>query len=176
MPEYDNLSLKRSKHAWQSATEAQIRLRSDFGEYVTLVKNLPTYIANSGLGQTLVFLSSKGKKSSELLLKAISDWLLDEMNIYQVSNEKLIEKIQNGDIDQYRWATSETMELITWLKLHSGSIEKKDDSSSQNNQQPNDKVENQVTINSDDDIKTDNPEKKDLNSTNTEEVSEENPE
>ena len=141
MSNYRNLSLERSKYAWESADKAERELREldkKFGEYVILVKNLPARVSNSGLGQTLAFLKSKKKTKEKLLLESISGWLIDR-GIYSndINNprEDIIQKIQNGEVDQYRWATSETMELITWLKLHSSSLDDKNEETSQINEQ-----------------------------------------
>jgi len=135
MSNHRNLSLERSKYAWESAILAKNELGGSFKEYLTLVKNLPANISNSGLGQTLAFLSSKGKKKETLLLDSIEKWLTVKTGIYtndqQNPNWNIIQWIQSGDIDQYRWATSELMELITWLKLHSSSLNIKDNRISQ---------------------------------------------
>jgi len=134
MSNHRNLSLDRSKHAWNAAIKAKNELGGSFKEYVTLVKNLPANISNSGLGQTLAFLSSKGKKKEVLLLNSIEKWLTVKTGIYtndaQNPDWDIIQGIQHGDLDQYRWATSESMELITWLKLHSSSLSVKDNSTS----------------------------------------------
>ncbi len=146
MSSYRNLSLDRSKHAWDAADQAQKDLRENFSEYVTLVKNLPARISNSGLGQTLAFLKSKGKKKENLLLDCIGEWLIDKMKVYPVNAENpsrdIMQRIQNGDTDQYRWATSEMMELITWLKLHSSSLNIKNEPTHQTNARENDNREN----------------------------------
>lgn len=133
MSNHRNLSLDRSKHAWDAANKAKSKDETGeikFKEFVVLVKNLPANISNSGLGQTLAFLKSKGKAKENLLLGCIGKWLIDERKIYPTNagngNQDIIQRVQNGDIDQYRWATSEVMELITWLKLHSSSLNVKD--------------------------------------------------
>lgn len=121
-----DLSLERSKFAWKYANDAKTTLKEDYKEYkeyVTLVKNVPTSLSNNGLGQTLAFLNSKpNKKVFAILFGQIHEWLAKK--IYQSTDKKpnIIELIQTGEVDRYRWATKEAMEFITWLKLHSSSL------------------------------------------------------
>lgn len=132
-----DLSLKRSEFAWKCATKAEKKLKGSYKEYVILVKNVPTSISNNGLGQTMAFLNSKpGNKSYILLFEQLEKWLKSE--IYQTSdnaeNKSIIVLIQTGEVDRYRRAARETMEFITWLKLHSSSlnVETKSDADSKN--------------------------------------------
>lgn len=243
-----DLSLERSKFAWECATDAKNVPENNYKEYVTLVKNVPTSLSNNGLGQTLAFLNSKpNNKAYKILYGQLQEWLTekiynssllraesfrnvlelakklsDENNIlsqyiynqlaadtqellnrsitanrvqepllnalltdlnnllcesflyeeerfeevnlrketklllaqaptahkpdllnrllfedaypsevkrseiYQTPKGKLslniIMQIQDGEVDQYRWATKEIMEFVTWLKLHSSSL------------------------------------------------------
>lgn len=99
--QYRDLSLERSKFAWDSANQAKRELGVSYKEYVTLVKNIPTSLYNNGLGQTLAFLNSKANS--------------------QATNP-IFNLIQEGKVDQYRRAMRETMEFVTWLKLHSSGL------------------------------------------------------
>lgn len=120
-----DLSLERSKFAWECATTAKRMLGNNYKEYVTLVKNVPTSLSNNGLGQTLAFLNSKPNNNSyNRLFRQLQDWLEIKIYLTTVENadKNIIKRIQTGEVNQYRWATKEMMEFITWLKLHSSSL------------------------------------------------------
>lgn len=118
-----DLSLERSKFAWKCANDMKTILKGNFKEYVTLVKNVPTSLSNNGLGQTLAFLNSKPNNNAyKKLFEQLQKWLAKQIYQSADANPNIIVIIQTGEVDKYRHATKETMEFITWLKLHSSSL------------------------------------------------------
>lgn len=135
-----DLSLKRSKCAWEYAKDAKTILKGNFKEYVTLVKNVPTSLSNNGLGQTLAFLNSKPSNNAyKKLFGQLQKWLAKQIYQSAAENPNIIALIQTGGVDRYRWATKETMEFITWLKLHSSSLNIESDESEKTDSETNGK-------------------------------------
>lgn len=120
-----DLSLQRSKTTWICANNAKDELEESFSDYVNLVKKIPTILSNNGLGQTLAFLNSKPKNDTyKKLFKQIQQWLAERIYKWTaLTTPNIIALVQNGSVDRYRWATTELLQFITWLKLHSSSLD-----------------------------------------------------
>jgi CRISPR-associated protein Cmr5 len=94
-------------------------------KYGQLVKDLPTRILASGLGQAIAFRWAKGKddEHTRALLQHLGDWVLDKR-----ANDKstkpepqpqaLIQKLIADDTDAMflRRATEEAIAYLQWLK------------------------------------------------------------
>jgi CRISPR-associated protein Cmr5 len=111
------------------AADAWVRISSDVkgkkfeGEYKSLARSLPADILTNGLGQTLAFLCSKGKKDSRFkddsehatLYQHVSAWVVREM---EWGSDDLLDRLidENTGSDDYRRATVETLAYLVWLK------------------------------------------------------------
>lgn len=92
-------------------------------EYGQLVKDLPTRILASGLGQALAFRWAKGKDNEQTLalLQHLGDWVLDKRkNPASTKTEPqpqdLIRKLVDADATFLRHATEEAIAYLQWLK------------------------------------------------------------
>jgi CRISPR-associated protein Cmr5 len=90
-------------------------------EYRSNALKLPSLILTNGLGQTLAFLKSKGKrdlsKSEEKVYRDLEDWLKRPGVInWGTAQGELIERIMKINSDKYRLVTTETLAFINWLK------------------------------------------------------------
>jgi len=134
---HQTLEQKRAEYAWSCAREAQGQGQQWLKEYVGLVKKLPALITTNGLGQTLAFLAAKAKtkdgalrrdKPEGLLYLHLEGWLTrpdSPRGPYaeapagegeEAPATRLLFRITRGDSATYRWATSEALALIAWLK------------------------------------------------------------
>ena len=109
------LDQRRAAHAWEAVQEAK---RERDKEFKGQAKKLPTRIIAAGLGQALAFLHAKGY--SPLLLRVLSDWVLDkrrkpESRAERPADNALIQHILNGTSEELRLATGETLAYLQWL-------------------------------------------------------------
>lgn len=88
---------------------------SDKDEYTTQAKRAPANIQTNGLGQTLAFWRSKGKKKpTEVLYEHVAKWVCPQMGWQE--EDDLLEKLTQCSTSEYRRATVETMAFLSWLK------------------------------------------------------------
>jgi CRISPR-associated protein Cmr5 len=125
---------RRAAHAWK-AIEAIVRQyphRTENGKrladpnakkYGQLVKDLPTRILASGLGQAIAFRWAKRDQQTEVLLQHLGDWVLDKRNNDKSTKpepqpQALIRKLVADDTDAMflRRATEEAIAYLQWLK------------------------------------------------------------
>ncbi len=118
------LDQRRAKHAWRTVQQV-IGLtgkgtdgaKEKFGSEV---KKLPMRIMVSGLGPALAFLEAK--KEPQILLDALSEWVLKERGIGtergipKGRQETLLGAIVEGNSEILRRATEETLAYLQWLK------------------------------------------------------------
>jgi CRISPR-associated protein Cmr5 len=125
---------RRAEHAWKAIEEVlqkyplQTRDGKDVPDdnakvYGRLVRDLPTRILASGLGQALAFRWAKRDKQTEALLQHLGDWLLDKrQNIGSTKPvpqpQELLRKLVAKDSDAMflRLATEEAIAYLNWLK------------------------------------------------------------
>lgn len=121
MSKQRTLEQKRGTSAWAhiGAVLKEKERGNDFsGEYLSLVRKLPSYIMLTGLGQTLAFLRAKGGGGGKehLALEAhLSEWVSEQMGS---KGKRLLDWILDKErsADDYRRATRETLAYLTWLK------------------------------------------------------------
>ena len=125
---------RRAAHAWK-AIEAILRkyphrLRNGkqvphdkAKKYGHQVKDLPTRILASGLGQAIAFRWAKRDEQTEDLLRHLSDWVLDKRSNERSTKSEpepqaLIRKLVADDTDAMflRRATEEAIAYLQWLK------------------------------------------------------------
>lgn len=89
-------------------------------EYVTLAKRAPANIQTNGLGQTLAFWRSKGKRKSqdaaEVIYQNVSVWVSEQMGWTHNQDEHLLPHLTQCSTSDYRRATVEAMAFLSWLK------------------------------------------------------------
>jgi len=113
---------RRAADAWTRVSD-DVKGEKFEGEYKSLARSLPADVLTNGLGQTLAFLCSKGKKDGRLkgdsehaaLYQHISEWVLKEMD---GDSDDLLGWLIDEDTgsDDYRRATVETLAYLVWLK------------------------------------------------------------
>jgi len=127
-PLRQTLDQRRAAHAWKAIVETlgKYPLPDKRAKaYGQQVKDLPTRILASGLGQALAFRWAKKDKdgTTEELLKHLSDWVLDKrQNASSTAAvpvpQSLLRAIivDNADAMFLRRATEESIAYLQWLK------------------------------------------------------------
>ncbi|MBL8152083.1 MAG: type III-B CRISPR module-associated protein Cmr5 [Blastocatellia bacterium] len=103
---------KRAKAAWDDITS--IKDKGFDSEYSATAKNFPMMVLTNGLGQALAFLRAKNKDEHKSFYKHISCWVTQE--IFDKSDEKLLEYLLECDSHIYRRSTTEALAFAVWLK------------------------------------------------------------
>ena len=100
------------------AYECVAEVKTDPGNYSSYVKKMPAYIKTNGLGQTLGFMFSKKGKEYDHLLRQLRQYLIFcELLPREINNpEKFLESIVKMEAFDYRYATTEVLSLLNWLR------------------------------------------------------------
>lgn len=125
MGQIENIEHKRANDAWNCINNVNSKESDKFKrEYRSIVMKTPTLIITNGLGQTIAFLKSKGKgdknNPEEKLYQDIEDWL--NKRIEWTTTGGLIEKIIALPSYKFRYATSETLSYLSWLKRFADAV------------------------------------------------------
>jgi len=125
MSQIRNLEHERAREAWSCVDYVNSEEQPNFKkEYRSIVMKSPTLIITNGLGQTLAFFKSKGKndesKPEEKLYKDIEGWL--DKCIDWTAKGGLMEKIIALPNDKFRYATSETLSFLSWMKRFADAV------------------------------------------------------
>lgn len=125
MSNLENIEHERAKEAWSCVDYVNTELDGKFKkEYRSVVMKTPTMVITNGLGQTLAFLKSKGKndekKPEEKLYRDIESWL--DRRIQWTAKGELIEKVIVLPTDKFRYATSETLSFLSWMKRFADAV------------------------------------------------------
>lgn len=134
-----NLDRQRAEFAFKLAVKA--KENNIETEFRSNVKKFPMLIKNNGLCASVAFAYSKGikgdSKSWNSVYTAIGDWLENEpqsfLKIYftNKTNDTLMKLITGSEenntktlnMDEYRFATVETLALFSWLRRFVGEDE-----------------------------------------------------
>lgn len=106
----------RAEFAYRCAKEG-----IEIKEYRSYARKIPTMILTNGLGQTLAFIRSKGKKEEayKRLYEQITNYLKSE-NTTRIrmpdSENDLMRWVVSQDSLQYRYITQEVIAFLNWLK------------------------------------------------------------
>lgn len=91
--------------------------------YKSVAKKLPVQIKTNGLGQTLAFVKSKGKKEQQKekngydkLYDQIGNWLQTKDAKRLVPQGELVERVIQLPSPAYRQVTVETLALLNWIR------------------------------------------------------------
>lgn len=117
---------QRSAFAW-AASEQGIQQAGD--KYMKLAKGAPVLIMNSGLMQTLAFLSDKKEAQHRQLLQHILQWLAGRFDGEatnhaqhpfprgsQADFERTMQALFNAKPQQYQRATAEALMILRWIR------------------------------------------------------------
>lgn len=105
---------QRAKAAWEAVSEIKGERKETKEGYSTQAKNFPMMTLTNGLGQALAFLRAKGKPEHQAFYQHVSAWVTNE--IFNASDEKLLEHLLERDSNTYRRATTESLAFAMWLK------------------------------------------------------------
>jgi CRISPR-associated protein Cmr5 len=83
--------------------------------YVTLAKGAPALVMANGLMQGLAYYQNKSDEGRQLV-RAVSEWLKLRGFCRGTAFEDVMNALLNADSSRYMWATSETLELLKWIK------------------------------------------------------------
>lgn len=125
MSSLENIEHERAKEAWNCIDYVNSEKTDTFKkEYRSIVMKSPTLILTNGMGQTLAFLRSKGKgdesRPEEKLYRDIESWLDKRMR--WTTKGGLMEKIIALPNDKFRYATSETLSYLSWMKRFADAV------------------------------------------------------
>ena len=123
------LEQMRAKMAWEQIESVPESAHSKYG---TFARRLPSMIQMNGLGSSMAFLLSKGKRKNTdghmQLYNHVSEWVINQMALQQ---NDLMSLIRECETDEYRRATTETIAYGIWLKRY---VEAKDWGSDNNDE------------------------------------------
>lgn len=105
---------QRAKAAWQAASEIKSKGKVNREGYSTQAKSFPMLVLTNGLGQALAFLRAKGKAEHRDYYRHMSTWVTGE--IFNTSDEQLLERLLDNNSNIYRRATTEALAFAAWLK------------------------------------------------------------
>lgn len=118
------LEQRRARHAWERLSSICNVPKGEeaAADYMGEAHKLPVRIMASGLGQALVFLFAKQRKSKpglQQLIADLSQWVLVERvkgsALAMPPAEDLLQAVLIGDTAFLRWATEETLAYLEWL-------------------------------------------------------------
>lgn len=117
MSQQQTLQQQRAAHAWEQVEAISQTFNKDKRkEYGSLVRGLPAMIQHDGLAPTLAFLVAKDKhKHDSYYWKAysqLSDWVTKQLGI----KGDLLEYLIKNDSATYRYASTEALAYLSWLK------------------------------------------------------------
>ncbi|NPV10608.1 MAG: type III-B CRISPR module-associated protein Cmr5 [Ignavibacteria bacterium] len=143
----------RAEFAFKCASEGK-QIRSKYqidnffykdDKYASYVKKIPAMILSNGLGQTLAFIFSKRKKTSEnnapgtennpknaydLIYKHLTDYLksntVARINMPHDQND-LLEWVISLDSKNYRFITQELIAFLSWVKRFAEGLTEEED-------------------------------------------------
>jgi CRISPR-associated protein Cmr5 len=107
--------------AARQAVDEQIRRLRDqkqLNEYGQQLKQLPSRILASGLGQTLAFCASKGNVH-DVIGRQLAEFLTRGSATTTVG---LLDAIMKGDAGQYRRWTRDALAYAEWLKRYAAAL------------------------------------------------------
>ncbi len=116
-----SLEQERAAAAWKFVSE--VKNTNESKDYGPLARSAPASIQSNGLGQTLAFWRAKGfengraKRDSAhaVILEQTSAWLRNRLQLPE--NQDIVQWIAlTAQTDQYRYATSEAIAFLQWLK------------------------------------------------------------
>ncbi len=115
------LEQERAQKAWACVQEVTSQSQDFKKKYGSLARKVPMLVLTNGLGQTLAFLKAKGKNDPAdehtKLLHHLSKWVLSQVAPdTTASNGDLLQWVLDNDSAAYRWATTEALAFLTWLK------------------------------------------------------------
>ncbi|MDR7420773.1 MAG: type III-B CRISPR module-associated protein Cmr5 [Armatimonadota bacterium] len=108
MPGVRTLDQERAAYAWA-------KLVSCTGEYVNLVKGAPALVMGNGLMQALAYYQDKSNDGRQLV-KHIGQWLKQRGLTSGDDFESVMRSLHESDALKYMHATTETLELLKWIK------------------------------------------------------------
>ncbi len=125
-----NSEQERGRQAWANIGEIKKQQNDTLEkEYRSLARGLNAMIQINGLGQTLGFLKAKGKQDTKkahyLILKHLTEWMLDTRH-FKAANNEVMKNGHDGLLlwltdeatssADYRRATTECLAFGIWLR------------------------------------------------------------
>jgi CRISPR-associated protein Cmr5 len=104
------LDQQRARHAWDTVKRVP---ETEWDDFDTQAKKLPTRIMASGLGQALAFLEAK--KYTPSLREALAGWLHVRRPVEDGKDKRIVVRVIFGDAEFIRFATAETLAYLQWL-------------------------------------------------------------
>jgi CRISPR-associated protein Cmr5 len=107
------LDQQRAEHAWKVVEKVRGNKQSNWDQFQTQAKKLPTRIMAAGLGQALAFLLPRNETKE--LQEALSSWLVHRRPLKAGEDDRLVVRLLHGDADFQRYATEECLAYLVWL-------------------------------------------------------------
>ena len=117
------LEQERAKKAWEFVNSINSEQdEKTKKEYRSIALKMPILILTNGLGQTLAFVKSKedNQNAHSLFYGHLQGWLNSRIN--WDNTKELVDNIVNTNTEQYRYATSESLAFLVWLKRFADAI------------------------------------------------------
>ena len=107
-------SLEQDRAAFAWAAVKAVKDKNFEKDYTSLVKKVPVLIMTNGLGNTLGYLKSKGKKHHEELIENINRWATKR----EFGGGDTLEWIIDGRTSSFQvmQASREVLCMLNWLK------------------------------------------------------------
>jgi len=107
-------SLEQDRAAFAWAAVKAVKDKNFEKDYKSLVKKVPVLIMTNGLGNTLGYLKSKGKKHHKELIGNINRWATKR----EFGGDDILEWIIDGETSSFQvmQASREVLCMLNWLK------------------------------------------------------------
>ncbi|MEW5323555.1 type III-B CRISPR module-associated protein Cmr5 [Geobacillus thermoleovorans] len=116
----------RAAFAFQEVKQAKERLKTNFENYRSYVKKMPSLIQVNGLAQALAFCFQKGREYREIY-RSIAKWMSEQFpDQLNKADTELVEVVINLSSADYRLWTMETLALLDWMRKFADGMAKDD--------------------------------------------------
>ncbi len=105
----NTLEQQRAKYSWEQVKQAP-------DDFTNLAKGAPALIMSNGLMASLAFWQSRGTPAAGKLVGAILGWLAQRKILPTNDFKSAMDKLVSLDSNQYMLVTSETLDLLKWLR------------------------------------------------------------
>lgn len=121
------LEQERAAYAFKRATRASQLSGKTPQKYKRLAKGLPQMIMVSGLMPVMAFLQNKGEPHHLQLYDDVALWLADHgKSNRSIPLATLMGEFTSADSGRYRELTTETLNMLRWLRQLASAVIKED--------------------------------------------------
>lgn len=110
------IEINRAEHSFAALNKFEGN-KNDKDEMRSYIKKMPMLIKTNGLGQTLAFYFSKGKKDQHnKILDILADYFSKNKLLTVRDAKSLMGEVVKINANEYRLITNETIAYLNWLR------------------------------------------------------------